>query len=75
VSIFDYPIINIIKRWWEVVNVKRPLKGLRLSNEMQKPLTIHENYEKRIFLEKVFSWLEAWESIPNNDGKLTAETH
>jgi hypothetical protein len=67
--------INIIKRWWEVVNVKRPLKGLRLRNEMQKPLTIHENYEKRIFLEKVFSWLEAWESIPNNDGKLTAETH
>jgi hypothetical protein len=67
--------INIIKRWWEVVNVKTPLKGLRLRNEMQKPLTIHENDERRIFLEKVFSWLEAWESIPNNDGKLTTETH
>lgn len=66
--------INIIKRWWDVVNVKTPLKGLRLRNEMQKPLTDDENDERRIFLNKLYMWLEAWESLPN-DGKLTTETH
>lgn len=66
--------ISIITTWWNIVNVKTPLKGLHRRNEMQKPLTNDEFDTRCAFLNKFLLWLDKWESI-DLEGKLTKETH
>ena len=65
--------INIIKTWWDVVNVKTPSKGIRLKNEMQKPLTNKPSDDRYKFLNKFLDWIDKWEALPEG-GKLTKET-
>lgn len=66
--------IKIIRTWWYVVNVKTPLKGVHLRQEMQQPLTNDSNDVRYRFLNKFLCWLDKWEMIDLN-GKLTKETH
>jgi len=67
--------IKIISTWWDVVNVKTPMKGLHKKKPYQQPLTKCDTEPRRLsnfFLE----WLSAWEEIPvdGGNGKLSTET-
>ena len=46
--------IDIITRWWEIMNVKTPFKGQRLNNNYQYPLTCDFGDIKIIFLNYFF---------------------
>ena len=48
--------IKIITTWWKIVNVKTPLKGLRLNNDFEKPITM-ENCQSSKFLKYVLTWI------------------
>ncbi|KAF2885617.1 hypothetical protein ILUMI_20559 [Ignelater luminosus] len=65
--------IEIISRWWDIVNVKTPLKGQRLRNVFQEPITL-TSIHIISFLKTFLSWLSKWELL--EDGiTLTKETH
>jgi len=65
--------IEHICKWWDIVNVKSPLKGLRNRNQYQEPVTINS---KHIFdfLEFFLKWLKTWDTS-NTFQKLTRDTH
>ncbi|KAF2889124.1 hypothetical protein ILUMI_17049, partial [Ignelater luminosus] len=65
--------IEIIFQWWDIVNVKTPLKGQRLQNVFQEPITL-TSIHIISFLKTFLSWLSKWELL--EDGiTLTKETH
>lgn len=66
--------ISIICKWWDIMNVKTPYKGLHKGNVFMKPLTVHENDEKYIFLNKFVDWLERWDANNSSTGRFTKET-
>ncbi|KAF2894507.1 hypothetical protein ILUMI_11668 [Ignelater luminosus] len=58
---------------WDIVNVKTPLKGQRLRNVFQEPITL-TSIHIISFLKTFLSWLSKWELL--EDGiTLTKETH
>ena len=65
--------IDVITRWWQIVNVKTPSKGDRLRNLYAKPLTLNDS-PARQFLLYFLGWLKKWKDMDCN-GKLTRETH
>ena len=66
--------IKIITTWWQVVNVKTPLKGKRLQNVYKKPITKNEkNCESWKYLQYFVNWLNKWSTINAKD-KLIKET-
>ena len=73
--------IELILRWWNIVNVKTPHKGWAKRLEDSYPIT-KTNFKNLFFLEKFSSWLESWESLnvphcsdnKTRYGKLTLET-
>lgn len=66
--------IEIINRWWDVVNVKTRLKGLRSLNEYQQAVTKNSVHIFK-YLEDFLNWLNRWQTISTDKGKLTKETH
>lgn len=68
----DY--IEIICRWWDIANVKSPLKGLRKKNEFQQPVTPNTKHIFN-FLQDIVAWLDRWRECDFNSGTLTRETH
>lgn len=64
--------IEIILKWWTVCNVQTSFKGVRLNNELGKPLSIGDSRIE--FLYDFLDWLDKWNELPNNYGKLTKET-
>ena len=64
--------INIFFIWWNIMNVKTPVKGWNLQNKYCNPLKLNE--ENYAFLTIFCNWLESWDSIPGKSGKLTKET-
>lgn len=68
--------INTIVRWWKIVNVKTPLKGKRLNDEFQEPLTAATflSDKKFLFLNHMLNWLEKWKT-KSFSNKLTTQTH
>ena len=75
-NIFEYyytsMFIKIFWTWWQVVNVKTPLKGQRLRNVYQQPITATTSDAKK-FLIYFLQWLDRWK-ITAAGGKLTRET-
>lgn len=71
-SVAEY--IKIICRWWAIMNVQTPCKGVETKNIYSTPLTADVNDEKMKFLEYFGNWLDAWEKIPSKEGKLSRET-
>ncbi|XP_067133601.1 uncharacterized protein [Centruroides vittatus] len=65
--------IEVICRWWDIVNVKTPLKGLRLRNPFQEPITKNSDHIIS-FLQKFLNWLQRWEKL-HDAAMLTRETH
>lgn len=66
--------INTLLTWWNIVNVKTPRKGQRLSDDLQKPITSTSCLQLQ-HLEKTMQWLDYWESLKHDAGHLTRETH
>lgn len=64
--------IEIIRTWWDIVNVKTFFKGKRLRNIYEEPIT-KESIHIQKFLNDFLIWLEKWELY--NEGKITKETH
>ena len=54
------------------MNVKTPVKGWNLQNKYCNPLKLNE--ENYAFLTIFCDWLESWDNIPGESGKLTKET-
>lgn len=67
--------IDIILTWWKIVNVKTPLKGKRLNDIYQEPITATNLKDPKLtFLEKMLKWLETWKA-GNFSHKLSTQTH
>ena len=66
--------IQIVLNWWSILNVKSTNKGIRLNNKFCTPLTSNEDDTKYIFLKNFCSWLDIWNQIPGEGGKLSKET-
>lgn len=66
--------IDLVLRWWNIVNVKTPQKGRRLRDPWQEPIS--EMCCQQIeFLDKFVAWLDNWKSKGLQTGTLTRETH
>ena len=66
--------IEIIRKWWDVVNVKTPYKGVHKRNDLMKPITSLDD-ENAVFLNSILNWLDIWEGSGSDTGILTKETH
>ena len=66
--------IEVFHTWWTILNVKTPFKGIRFNNKHAYPLTNNINDENYKFLDVFCNWLNCWNNIPGNLGKLTKET-
>ncbi|KAH9375571.1 hypothetical protein HPB48_009423 [Haemaphysalis longicornis] len=67
--------IDVIVRWWKVVNVKTPFKGLRLRDDLQKPVCPSPFDPRVSFLNDFLDWLEEWKERRADACKLSDETH
>jgi hypothetical protein len=53
--------IEIISRWWKLVNVKSKFHSLRKRDGDREPITKNNLVEKTSFLRGFVDWLSAWE--------------
>ncbi|XP_054720810.1 uncharacterized protein LOC129230437 [Uloborus diversus] len=67
--------IDIFCNWWDIVNVKSSFKGKFKRNPMCEPITNSPDDVKKIFLKKFISWLDKWEAMNADNGRLSRETH
>ncbi|KAG0439157.1 hypothetical protein HPB47_016738 [Ixodes persulcatus] len=67
--------IDIILKWWKIVNVKTPWKGKRLRDQFQQPVFSVDNDPKIDFLHLLLKWLDEWKNKGLDKGTLTKETH
>lgn len=67
--------IDIVVKWWKIVNVKAPYKGKRLKDLFQEPVFPSEDDPKVSFLYKILDWLDSWKEMNLDSGMLTKETH
>lgn len=67
--------INIFKNWFDIMNVKSISKGKHSRNDMCKPLDFSKDDPQNIFLNNFLVWLEKWERMTSDTGRLTKETH
>ncbi|XP_035212330.1 uncharacterized protein LOC118186362 [Stegodyphus dumicola] len=71
--------IEIILKWWSIVNVKHPRKGLHLADPNREPV-FSINDDKIKFLENFCTWLIKWNGDDRKKsgktvGRLTRETY
>ncbi|KAH6933417.1 hypothetical protein HPB50_014795 [Hyalomma asiaticum] len=69
--------IELIHKWWCVVNTKTPSKGKRIRNPLQAPVRSMEDMQLQ-FLNTFVDWLDTWENLKVGTGRaglLTTETH
>lgn len=66
--------IDLILRWWNIVNVKTPQKGKRLRDPWQEPISAM-CCQQLEFLDKFVTWLDNWKNEGLQTGTLTRETH
>lgn len=67
--------IDIVLKWWKIVNVKTPWKGERLRDQFQQPVLSIDNDPKIAFLHMFLKWLDEWKNKGFDKGTLTKETH
>lgn len=66
--------VNIIIKWWSIVNTKSTLLYKFKRNDFLKPF--EDPLDERItFLESFLIWLDKWRSLENSDSCLTVDTH
>lgn len=72
--------LEIIRDWWDIVNVDNKFKGQRLLNPLMTPL-LREDWKdgscrKIKYLEKFLTWLENWNTHQDfQKHRLTNETY
>lgn len=66
--------LEVIHKWWKVMNVKSPFKGIRLNDKFSCPLSNKPDDERYQYLDSFLTWLGRWDSLIENTGKLTKET-
>ena len=54
------PFMELVRKWWNIINVKTPFAGLRKRDYTRQPITSMED-EKLQFLLTFSDWLEEWE--------------
>ena len=76
--------LQLINKWWNIVTVKFPSKGLQTRNDCANPVFSSSDNDKNLsYLQKFVEWLTSWEELPNESevkfrnqtGKLSKETH
>lgn len=71
--------IEIIRKWWDIVNNRCFIKGICKRNEYSTPFKREDFHldldEKLKFLKKFISWLDKWHTLQNYNGKLCNETY
>lgn len=67
-----FKFIDIILKWWTIMNIKSPFQGIRKRNPWAEPFRSVDD-DRLKFLERFLLWLEKWES--NGGAGLTRETH
>ena len=65
--------LKLIRKAWNIVNVKTPLAGLQKRDDSRKPITSPTD-SNLLFLESFVSWLEKWEGSAIPLACLTKET-
>lgn len=68
----DY--IEIIVKWWSIVNVKTPTKGRRSKDGFQEPITSMDGVQV-CFLSTFVEWLDTWRNLGTSTELLTSDTH
>lgn len=66
--------IEIINRWWKIMNVKSSYKGHHKRDTFLEPLTSNNSDERNNFLMKFLLWIDDWKAANYNSGFLTRET-
>ncbi|XP_035232254.1 uncharacterized protein LOC118204042 [Stegodyphus dumicola] len=66
--------IKLIYNWWNIVNVKTPLKGQRLNDPLQMPILPNNSLNEK-FLKRFLLWLDVWKANAPTTGTFTKETH
>ncbi|KAG0414381.1 hypothetical protein HPB47_008448, partial [Ixodes persulcatus] len=67
--------IEIVVKWWRIVNVKAPDTGMALKDQFREPVFSSEDDPKVDFLYKFLDWLDEWKGKDLDSGTLTSETH
>ncbi len=69
--------LKLVRRWWNIVNVKTPNHGIRKKDESRKAVT-EDNQASLQFLLKFDKWLKEWKEVSKvmekNQKCLTNET-
>lgn len=65
------PFMEVVRKWWNIINVKAPSTGLRKRDYTRQPI-IGLDDEKMSFLLTFSNWLEVWEKSKMNG--LSKET-
>ncbi|XP_077489630.1 uncharacterized protein LOC144100615 [Amblyomma americanum] len=69
--------IDLIHRWWCIVNTKTPSKGRHLRDPYQEPVRNMTGVQLQ-FLGEFVDWLDTWNDLKmsgSRSGSLTPETH
>ena len=64
--------VSIILSVWKIFNVNTPYKDIRLNDDLCRPLTYND--DRFAFLTQIVFWLEAWQALAPDFGKLTKQT-
>ncbi len=68
--------LEVIRNWWNILNVKHPMLGIKKRNKYMKPVTINDKTNLD-FLKTFSRWLERWRCMSKERGAkscLTDET-
>jgi hypothetical protein len=65
--------LELIHRWWNIVNVRSTSIGIRKRNEFQKPVTSVDS-DKIDFLQDFCNFLLLWKDFGDKNTRLTRET-
>ena len=64
--------VEILLSLWKFFNINVPFKHVRLNDPLSRPFSFND--ERFSLLTKIIFWLEAWQSLPEKDGKLSKQT-
>ena len=64
--------IDVINQLWKLFNINRPNKNIRLNDDISEQFYYNDFCFG--FLAKLVDWLDNWKSLPEKDGKLSAQT-
>ena len=64
--------VEILLSLWNFFNINVPFKHVRLNDPLSRPFSFND--ERFLLLAKIIFWLEAWQSLPEKDGKLSKQT-